>query len=76
VVEGSLAGQQFEGHHAQAPQVHRHVVVHALQDFGGYVVEGAAVGFAALVAECCPAEVAQFIHVLGRQRGTLESTTF
>ena len=58
VVEGRLAGEQLEGEHAEAPEVDAHVVLLALEYFWGCVVEGAAVGLPAFVAEGGPAEVA------------------
>ena len=76
MVEGNLASQQFVGQHAQAPQVHSHVVLHALEDLRSHVIEGAAVGLPPLVADGRPPKIAQLIHILTKQAYTLEMTIF
>ena len=49
MVEGRLPHQQLIRQYAQTPQVHSQVVLHALEDLRGSVVEGTAVGLPALV---------------------------
>lgn len=76
MVKWHLARQQFVGEHSQAPQIHCHVVLRALEDLRSYVVESAAVGLPALVADGRPSEIAQFIHILHEGLITLEMTMF
>jgi hypothetical protein len=76
VVEGSLASEELEGEDPQAPEIDAPVVVLALQDFGGRVVEGSAVGLPALVADGRPAEITELADILSGGIGTLEITMF
>ena len=60
MVEGSLSDQKFVGEHSQAPKIHTHVVLTALEDLWGCVVKSAAVCSPSLVADGSPAKIAQF----------------
>ena len=60
MVEGSFSDQKFIGEHSQAPKIHTHIVLTALEDLWGCVVESAAVCSPSLVADGSPAEIAQF----------------
>ena len=64
MVEGSLASQQFEGHHSKTPEVNRHVVIHAFQDLRRHVVKGAAVCLPPLIAQGRPPKITQLIDIL------------
>ena len=58
MVKRGLASQEFEGEHAEAPQVHAHVVLLPFEDLRSSVVEGPAVGLPSLVAKSRPCEIA------------------
>ena len=76
VVERGLPSQQFESQDTKTPEINTPVVVLALENLRGCVVEGAAVGLPSLVAESCPAEVTQFVDVLIQKECTWEMTMF
>ena len=65
MVERRLANQQLVGQHPDTPQVNSVVVVISCQYLRRRVVEGAAVGLAAFVADGCPAEVAELADLVG-----------
>lgn len=57
MVEGRLPYQKLVSQHSQTPEIHRHVVLSAFEDFRCGIVESAAVCFSPFIADCRPTKV-------------------